>query len=62
MMRLTDNLNRTGIPDVLASQHLSWLQATEPPGADLVDLTAESVLRASVDRVLDAYDAATRSR
>ena len=57
--KMTDNLDRTGIPAELASQHLSWLAATEPPGVDLGRLTVERVLRASVDRVLDAYDAAT---
>ncbi|MFL6071346.1 MAG: class II D-tagatose-bisphosphate aldolase non-catalytic subunit [Actinomycetes bacterium] len=56
---MTGNLTRTGIPDELASQHLSWLEATEPPGVNMEHLTVERVLRASVDRVLDAYDAAT---
>ncbi|MFL6071581.1 MAG: hypothetical protein ACJ72Y_09910, partial [Actinomycetes bacterium] len=56
---MTGNLTRTGIPDELASQHLSWLEATEPPGVNMEHVTVERVLRASVDRVLDAYDAAT---
>ena len=57
---LTDNLNRAGIPDELASQHLSWMEAQEPPGVEGVGLTVELVLRSSIDRVLDAYDSATR--
>jgi D-tagatose-1,6-bisphosphate aldolase subunit GatZ/KbaZ len=56
---LRENLNRTGIPDELASQHLAWIAAAEPPGVDQGPLTVDAVLRASIDRVLDAYDEAT---
>jgi D-tagatose-1,6-bisphosphate aldolase subunit GatZ/KbaZ len=61
--QLHDNLGRTGLPGELVSQFLPWLSASEVPGSTSGSsgsgaLTPETVLRAAIRRVLDAYSAA----
>ena len=57
---MTANLERTGLPDELVSQHLSWLRSGEPAGVELEPLTTGRIMQAAVDQVLATYDAATR--
>ena len=62
--QLYDNLGRTGLPGELVSQFLPWLSASEVPGSGSGAgvgraLTPETVLRAAISRVLDAYAAVT---
>jgi D-tagatose-1,6-bisphosphate aldolase subunit GatZ/KbaZ len=56
--QLHDNLHTTGLPGELVSQFLPWFSASEVPGSVAGALTSDSVLRAAVRRVLDAYTSA----
>jgi D-tagatose-1,6-bisphosphate aldolase subunit GatZ/KbaZ len=53
------NLERTGLPDELVSQHLAWLRGVEAPGVVLPRRSVSEVLQTAVGRVLDLYQAAS---
>ncbi|MEO8106068.1 MAG: class II D-tagatose-bisphosphate aldolase, non-catalytic subunit [Actinomycetes bacterium] len=62
--RMHENLQASGLPDELVSQYLPWIAGVEVPGSAAgaalgLRLTPESVLRAAIRRVLDAYASAT---